>query len=547
MVLGLMVAACSGGGGDRSLPTENTGSVGPPAAGTAVFGAEQEPACADWIATCAGSLWGVWTLGGQTTPRAFNITANGYSPSPLLAGEPTVQAGPPLTVTYKIASAAVWSDGVAITADDFVYTWKQIVDGDDIYDKSGYASIASIATPDPKTAVVTFSETYAAWRDLFGGFYGVLPSHLLTGKDRAAEMKDGYAWSGGPWMLEGGTTGWKKGESITLVPNPNYWGVKASIQKVVFRFITETSSEFQAFKSGQVMAIYPTPQLDYADELKKLPNTGFFVDDKTLGLEAVWFNAEKAPVNSKAVRQALAYATDRDAIVKQLFEPLSPDISPSQSLLSQVDPTYYDPAFSGYTRDLSKVDALMTGDGWTKSGGTWTKGGKKATIPLTTTSGDSRRELMEQILQSQWKQAGFDVKVTNTDSDTLFGKWGPEGNFTAAIWSQGAVSPDPGLCYMLCSVNIPTKANDFSGSNWTRVPSATLDQQWTLVDQMVNPVVRVPAAKAGQRTAADEVVALPISPVPDVGIWSTAKLRGPIADNAVYSMFWNMNEWTLVG
>ena len=63
----------------------------------------------------------------------------------------------------------------------------------------------------------------------------------------------------------------------------------------------------------------------------------------------------------------------------------------------------------------------------------------------------------------------------------------------------------------------------------------------------MDPAARVPAARAGQRAAADEVLALPISPVPDVGIWSSAKLRGPIADNAVYSMFWNMNEWALVG
>lgn len=547
VALALTVAAC--GGSDRSLPAEETGSVdaGQPAPGTAVFGAEQEMACADWIASCAGSLWGVWTLGAHTMPRAFDITAQGYSPSPLLAGEPTVEVGPPLRVTYRIAPAAVWSDGTPITAADFAYTWRQIVDGEDIYDKSGYSSIASVDAPDPKTAVVTFAETYAAWRDLFGGFYGVLPAHLLEGKDRAAEMQDGYAWSGGPWMLDGGAQGWEKGESLTLVPNPAYWGAKPSIQKVVFRFIEETSAEFQAYKSGQVMAIYPTPQLDYAAELKKLPNTTWFVEDNTLGLEGVWFNAERAPVDSQAVRQALAYATDREAIVEQLFAPLSPDLEVSQSLLFQVDPTYYEPAFAGYTRDLSKVDALMTGDGWKKSGGVWTKGGTKATVTITTTAGDARRELMQQILQSQWKQAGFEVKIDNTDADTLFGEWGPEGEFVAAIWSQGAVSPDPGLCYLLCSENIPSEENELSGGNWTRLASPELDEHWTVVDGTVDVSVRVPAARAGQRAAADEVVGLPIAPLPDVGIWNTAKLAGPISDNPVYSMFWNMHEWSLVG
>ena len=61
-----------------------------------------------------------------------------------------------------------------------------------MFDNSGYADIASVDDTDPHTAVVTFSQTYADWKSLFGSNYGVLPSHLLQGKDRDAVMKDGY-------------------------------------------------------------------------------------------------------------------------------------------------------------------------------------------------------------------------------------------------------------------------------------------------------------------------------------------------------------------
>ena len=108
-----------------------------------------------------------------------------------------------MTVTYRIRPEAVWSDGEPITSTDFEYTWKQIVDGKDIYDTTGYVDIESIDTSDPQVAVVTFSEPFAGWRDLFGGFYFVLPSHLLEGKNRNKVMKDGYAFSAGPWELEG--------------------------------------------------------------------------------------------------------------------------------------------------------------------------------------------------------------------------------------------------------------------------------------------------------------------------------------------------------
>ena len=70
-------------------------------------------------------------------------------------------------------------------------------------------------------------------------------------------MKDGYTWSGGPWFAK-----WTKGESIVLTPNPKYWGTKPNLEKVTFKFQADTAAEFQAFKSGQVDAIYPQPQLD---------------------------------------------------------------------------------------------------------------------------------------------------------------------------------------------------------------------------------------------------------------------------------------------
>ena len=63
------------------------------------------------------------------------------------------------------------------------YTWDAIANGDDIYDPTGYTDIETVDCPDPKTAVVTFAEPYSGWKQLFGGQYGILPSHILEGKD----------------------------------------------------------------------------------------------------------------------------------------------------------------------------------------------------------------------------------------------------------------------------------------------------------------------------------------------------------------------------
>ena len=139
--------------------------------------------------------------------------------------------------------------------------------GKDIYDTTGYRDIESVDATDPGTAKVTFSKPYGEWKDLFGGFYGILPKHLLEGKDRTAEMKDGYKFSGGPWVLDH----WTKGQEIVLTPNPNWYGAKkANLSKVTFKFTADTSAEISNFKSKQLDAIYPQAQPEMK-ELLTLP------------------------------------------------------------------------------------------------------------------------------------------------------------------------------------------------------------------------------------------------------------------------------------
>jgi peptide/nickel transport system substrate-binding protein len=170
----------------------------------------------------------------------------------------------------------------------------------------------------------------------------------------------------------------------------------------VFKFIPDSAAEQQAYKTGQVLGIYPQAQLELAD-LKNLPDTKFDVVS-SLSYEALWMNTTKEPVNSKAVRQALAYATDREAAVQTLFGPVQPDIKPIQSFATPANKQWYSDPFKKYTRNLTKVDELMKGDGWAKgSDGIWAKNGKKAEIENSTTAGNKRRELTQEILASQWK------------------------------------------------------------------------------------------------------------------------------------------------
>jgi peptide/nickel transport system substrate-binding protein len=537
LALSLVAAACGGGGGGTSAPKNAKQG------GDLTFGAEQEPDCADWIASCAGAAWGAYTFSAVTMPRPFDITPDAkYARSPLLSADPTLEVGPPQKVTYKIDPKAVWSDGQPITSHDFKYTWQQIATGSDIYDTTGYIDIANVDDSDPHTAVVTFKKNVALWRDLFGGFYGVFPSHLLEGKDRDALMKDGYNWSGGPWKLDH----WTKNVELKLVPNAAFWGQKPHLNSITWKFVADTAAELQNFKSGQVSLIYPQAQPGQ-EQLKGLPGTNFSVQTG-LSYEGIWFNAAKAPLTSVKVRQALAYATDRDAIVKQLFEPIQPGIKRIDSFFTSAFGAAYSTPFSKYSRDLSKVSQLMTSDGWTKgSDGLWTKGGQKANLEIKSTTGNKRRELTVQILQSQWKDAGFNLTFAPEKASVLFGQDLPKGNFQIGLYAQTPSSADPGECLLWCTKNIAGPANNNSGQNWTRLNDTSLDPPWVAADSELDTSKRVDDVHRGMDIVADLVPALPIDPFPDIIAYNSNLIGGTVSHNFTYGPIVYANQWFLKG
>lgn len=516
--------------------------------GEIVIGAEQEPDCADWIATCGGSIWGTYIMQIPTLPGVFQTRQVDEEwvpvPSDLVTGEPEVEVADDgtQTITYSINPDAVWSDGEPITSADFEYTALQIRDGDDIFDKTGYDRIASIDATDPATAVVTLSSPYAGWRTLFS-VYGIMPAHLLEGQDRNALMADGYDFSGGPWKIDE----WTRGTSVTLVPNENYWGEKPHLDKVTFLFLPDTTAAFQALKSGQVSALYPSPQLDALNQIEAgLPGIQSQVDARSGNLEAIWLNNSAAPFDSVAVRQAFAYSIDRDAIVKRLFGSLGIDEA-QQSFNSPMVAPFAADDFSQYSLDLDKVDELMEGDGWSKdSDGVWAKGGETATFSIKTLAGNKRRDLTVQVLQSQLADAGFEMTIDQVTPADLFGTIAPQGDFQAGLWALVDTFPDPTLSSTFSSVNIPSEANGYSGINFYRTDIEGLDDLLGQVDSEVDPDARIAVSHEADALIAENVPSLPLDAVPNVLLWSDT-VGGPLQINPVEGPFWNLAEWGLAG
>jgi peptide/nickel transport system substrate-binding protein len=547
--LALVAAACGGddddsGGKAANNSSSTTAAANVPTGGTLVVGAEQEPDCVAWIRTCAGSSWGYWMMGATTMPRVFDTKKVGDTWEPvinsLVTEDPKVDDSNPdkPVITYKLNPKAVWSDGTQITCDDFAYTWDQIAHGDDIYDPTGYVDIAKVDCPDPQTVVTSYSKPFSGWKQLFGGGFGVLPSHILKGKDTLKEMGNGYKWSGGPWMIDK----WQKGVEVDLVPNPKFWGDKPKLDKVIFKIQADTSAEFQAFKNGESDMIYPQPQPDVVDQIKQgLTGAQNVYSAETGNLEALWMNDQKAPLDDVNVRKAVAYALDRDALVKRLFGDLGVDKA-MQTLNPPILSAYAKDAWSTYKQDTSKVDQLLGDAGYKKNGTYYEKDGKPLTLELKSTAGNARRELTGQLLQEQLKNVGIKLDLNYQEAGDLFGSQLPKGDFQVALYAQVLTFVAPGQCNLFCSKNIPTAANGNTGNNWTRTDIKELDPLLEQLDTTLDDAKAQDIGKQADQIQADNMISLPLDPLPNILIWAD-KVVGPVGDNPVLGPFWNSNEW----
>ena len=512
--------ACAATGGDGASGGATSTAAEQPRKGGTIVLAAGEPICMDWYAQCGiGNVIGIAPT--QTLPSPMDFVEGQFRVTPLLADEPTVEAGPPQRITYRINQAAVWSDGTAITSADFRYTWEQARTNN----ARGMGDIAAVDDTDPRTAVVTWRSPNATWRERFRP---LLPKHLLQGKDRNAEMKDGYTFSGGPWMLGH----WTRGQEFKLVRNPRYWGPPAYLDAVVSRVTADAAATRQAYKSGQIDMFVQSGAEIGIEEMRGLPDTGF-LEKSSLGYAFLSFNTQRAPLDRKAVRQALAYAVDRDAVALQLQGHLRPGAKPIQSLASSANPTYYSEPFARYRRDLTKGNELMRADGWAKgSDGVWAKGDTRARLDLIMSVG-SFNTLIAQVFESQWEEAGFEVAVRHLAGGPMT-ELLSKGEFHIGGGSSPAAL-DPGQCARFCSSNIPSEATRFVGGNLSRITSPALDDLWARADTELDAAKRVDLVRRGQEAVAEEVPALPIVAIIDVYGFNSKKLGGPVTVGPGYA------------
>ncbi len=482
-------------------------------------------------------------------PSAFSVDETGaaqYDPALIVSAE--LQSTNPETVVYTLDPKAVWSDGVPITASDFIYAWEHqrsvpinVIGGDaNVSTTAGYDDIATMTPSNQgRTLTVVFSTAYADWQSLFSD---LLPEHVLDKVGWSPDCDDvdpQIDLSGGPFEIASVSK-----SSIMLVRNPRWWGTEPKIYRLRFRIATGPTELARWLHDGKIDVAAPsyfTPGFLAAVSSLSTIRSDVHISNTFLELEF----ATAGPLTSEPlVRDAVAYAIDRQQLTDRVVGWADANIAPATSHLYAQSQTAYPatpapvPINATTTTTTTPTSAVisaatfptgadpdtvlqdMVSAGYLRNpSGDWVnQAGHLFTLKLAVDVGDGWAAQTAPLLVEQLKDEGITVQTIDEPDATSAGVQLQAGDVDLALIPLHT-SPFPSAASAWYSPLLDfvggTGAQDWSDYNATKV-----DNLFTQASSELDPVTAQPLYSEIDAQLWADMVTIPLFAEPDALAWT---------------------------
>ncbi len=304
---------------------------------------------------------------------------------------------------------------------------------------------------------------------------------------------------------------WVHGDHLTLVRNDAYWGGKPKIEKIVVKTVKEESARVMMLQSGDAQLAVRLP----ADDIPRLQKDKSIVLDATETLRVLYvgFNCAKKPFDDPRVRQAFNLATDRESIVKNIYQSRA---LVSHNIVAPLTTGYF--PIQGSASDPEKAKKLLAEAGFPN--------GLK--VKFMSPNGRYPKDFeMAQALQQQWKRAGIDVTLETMEwAAYLAATRKPADQTEVEVFLLGWAPSTAEARWILLPL-YTTEQHVPKGNNRGFYSNKTFDEYVEKLTKATDKAERDNNLKAAQELLAKEMPAIPILVTKET-IGYSKKLKGVI-------------------
>ncbi len=443
-----------------------------------------------------------------------------------------------LTLTYHLRRNVRWSDGVPFTSKDVKFTWRAILNpNNNVISQTGYSLVAAVDTPDPWTVIFHMKQRFSPAVDtLFAESdspYNVVPEHVLGKLRDINNVPFNSAPVGtGPFMFKE----WARGDHLTLVANPHYYLGAPKLKEIIIKFIADENTEVNGLRTHDLDWQFEASPDQYA-QLRTLGDLRLVLQNRN-EYERIQINTRHPPLDDVRVRRAVAYALDRERLVRDLT-------FGSATVADQDLPPFmwaHDDDVMRYPYDPMQAKALLAQAGWLPGpDGIRRKGGRRLSLTLVTEVSNVTRRLAVVQAQAMLRQVGIAVEPKLYPGALLFAALGDNGIIQSGrydlawnAWVAG-IDPDQSSSF-LCDAQPP------HGNNETRYCNPEMDAaQYTALENFDRPTRKAAYDRIERLLARDE---------PQIPIWWPHQIQPVNPDfrnftpNPVTES-WNAYEWDI--
>lgn len=353
------------------------------------------------------------------------------------------------TFIFHIRKDLKFANGDPVTAEDFSYSLNRAFSPDFANGNAGYylsnivgstdvtegkaTTVSGVKVIDPQTLEIDLQQP-----SVYFLYQLTFPASFVVSKKAVEANPTSWtdtAYGTGPFMVKE----WKHNQSVTLVPNPNYWLGKPQISEIDMPFIQDPATALKLYQTNEldIMGTYNFP----TDQISSVSSSTEFKQVNQFFVTYIGFNNAKPPFNDVKVRQAFAKAVDKATLINKVLE----------GAVVQAD-TIIPPGMPGFNDAAAKIQELNVADAKSLLADAGYPDGKDfPKVSFTINNQDPNYAKIAAALQQMWKEnLGVDIQISteelakfNDDLTATANNPTDDAALTFYISVWGADYPDP--------------------------------------------------------------------------------------------------------